>query len=60
MASKEYLHVVQWIIVAMGWSERRAVLGRSAVVMEDAFVILLTRLPFPVLAIHPDDGLGGC
>lgn len=54
--SGEYLHTVQWIDVATGWSERRAVLGRSLLVMEDAFRIFLARLPFPVLEIHPDNG----
>jgi hypothetical protein len=44
------------IDVATGWSERRAVLGRSYLVMEDAFLYLLAHLPFPVLQIHPDNG----
>jgi len=56
-ASGEYLYTIQWIDVATGWSERRAVLGRSALVIEDAFIIFLARLPFPVLEIHPDNGL---
>ena len=55
-SSGEYLYTIQWIDVATGWSERRAVLGRSSLVMEDAFVIFLARLPFPVLEIHPDNG----
>lgn len=54
--SGEYLHTVQWIDVATGWSERRAVLGRSLLVMEDAFLVFLARLPFPVVEIHPDNG----
>jgi hypothetical protein len=44
------------IDVATGWSERRAVLGRSYLVMKDAFLCILARLPFPVLEIHPDNG----
>jgi hypothetical protein len=55
-ASGEYLCTVQMIDVATGWSERYAVLGRSYLVMEDAFRCLLARLPFPVLEIHPDNG----
>jgi hypothetical protein len=55
-ASGEYLCTLQMIDVATGWSERRAVLGRSYLVMEDAFLVLLTRLPFPVKEIHPDNG----
>jgi hypothetical protein len=55
-ASGEYLCTVQMIDVATGWSERYAVLGRSYLVMEDAFRCMLARLPFPVLEIHPDNG----
>jgi hypothetical protein len=44
------------IDVATGWSERRAVLGRSYLVMKDAFLCFCDRLPFPVLEIHPDNG----
>jgi hypothetical protein len=38
--------------VATAWSERAAVLGRSYLVMEDAFLCILLRLPFLVLEIH--------
>lgn len=55
-ASGEYAYTLQMIDVATGWSERRAVLGRSYLVMEDAFLYLLTHLPFSVLQIHPDNG----
>lgn len=55
-ASGEYAYTLQMIDVATGWSERRAVLGRSYLVMEDAFRFILARLPFPVLRIHPDNG----
>ncbi len=55
-ASGEYAHTLQMIDVATGWSERRAVLGRSYLVMEDAFLFFLARLPFPVYQIHPDNG----
>jgi hypothetical protein len=30
------------------------VLGRSYLVMEDAFRRMLARLPFPLLELHPD------
>jgi hypothetical protein len=46
---------IQWIDIATGWSERRAVLGRTHLVMQDAFRCFLGRLPFPVLCIHPDN-----
>jgi len=55
-ASGEFMCTLQMIDVATGWSERRAVLGRSYLVMEDAFRVILGRLPFPVLEIHPDNG----
>lgn len=55
-ASGEYAYTLQMIDVATGWSERRAVLGRSYLVMEDAFRCTLARLPFQVHEIHPDNG----
>lgn len=55
-SSGEYVHTLQMIDVATGWSERVAVLGRSARAMEDGFRRLLARLPFPILEIHPDNG----
>jgi hypothetical protein len=55
-ASGEYVSTVQLVDVATGWSERVAVLGRSYLVMKDAFQQILARLPFPILEIHPDNG----
>jgi hypothetical protein len=55
-ASGEYVSTVQMIDVATGWSDRRAVLGRSYLVMRDAFLCFHARLPFPGLEIHPDNG----
>ncbi len=55
-ATGDYVHTLQMIDVCTGWSERMAVLGRSYVVMQDAFRWLSCRLPFPVLEIHPDNG----
>jgi len=55
-ASGEYMCTVQVIDVATGWSERRAVLGRSYLVMEDAFRYILAHLPFLLLELHPDNG----
>jgi hypothetical protein len=55
-ASGEYLHTLQMIDVATGWSERVAVLGRSYRVMEAGFQHCLARLPFPLREIHPDNG----
>lgn len=55
-ASGEFVYTLQMIDVATGWSERRALLGRSYLVMEQAFRYFLARLPFPVLEIHSDNG----
>ncbi len=45
------------IDVATGWSERVAMLGRSYLAMKAGFERCLSRLPFPVLEIHPDNGV---
>jgi hypothetical protein len=50
-----YECTLQLIDVKTGWSERRAILGRGQVVMEDAFEAILGRLPFEVHVIHPDN-----
>jgi hypothetical protein len=55
-ASGEYVHTVQIVDVATGWSDRQATMGRSYLVMEHAFDILVKRLPFAVREIHPDNG----
>ena len=55
-ASGEYVHTLQMVDVATGWSERVAVLGRSYRVMRCGFERCLERLPFPVLELHPDNG----
>jgi len=54
-SSGEYVHTLQLVDVATGWSELAAVLGRSGVVMKDAFGRILRRLPFPVRELHPDN-----
>ncbi|MGQ9733426.1 MAG: integrase [Candidatus Zipacnadales bacterium] len=51
-----YVHTVQMVDVATGWSERVAVLGRGFLAMRDGFQHILLRLPFPVLEVHPDNG----
>lgn len=51
-----YVHTLQMVDVASGWTERQAVLGRSYVVMVDAFCAILERVPFEVREVHPDNG----
>ena len=55
-AAGEYVCTLQLIDIATGWSERTAVLGRSYVVMQDAFLRVLVHLPFPVHELHSDNG----
>jgi len=55
-ASGLYLHTLQMVDVASGWIEPRAVLGRSYVVMKDAFCFILDRVPFEIREVHPDNG----
>lgn len=55
-ASGLYVHTLQMVDVASGWTERQAVLGRSYVVMEDGFCVILERVPFEVREVHPDNG----
>ena len=55
-ATGEYIYTLQLIDMATGWSGRRAILGRSYVVVADALVTLRKRIPFPILELHPDNG----
>ena len=55
-ASGQYVHTLQMVDVATGWSERVAVLGRSYLAMQDGFERILARLPICVREIHPDNG----
>jgi hypothetical protein len=52
----DFIHTLQLIDVATGWSERVAVLGRSYLVVSNAFERVLTRLPFSILELHSDNG----
>ena len=55
-SSGQYVHTLQMVDVATGWSERVAVFGRSYLTMQDGFERILARLPMPVKEIHPDNG----
>ena len=56
VAAGEYLHTLQLVDIATGWSERVAVLGRSQTAMVDAFKQVQQRLPFGIEHLHPDNG----
>lgn len=55
-SSGQYVYTLQMVDIATGWSERVAILGRSYLVMRDAFERILQRLPFAVRELHPDNG----
>jgi len=52
----EYVHPLQRVDIATGWSERVAVFGRSQRAMEAGGQHMLARLPFPSRHLHPDNG----
>jgi hypothetical protein len=52
----EYLHTLQLVDVASGWSERAVVPGRSYLAVSTALAHILDLLPFPVLEVHCDNG----
>jgi hypothetical protein len=52
----DYVHTLQMIDVATGWSERVAIFGRSQRAMEAGFRHIQERVPFALLEIHPDNG----
>jgi hypothetical protein len=52
----EYVHTLQLVDIATGWSERVAVLGRSQTAMVAGFRRVQDRLPFPITHLHPDNG----
>jgi len=56
VAAGEYIHTLQLVDIATGWSERVAVLGRSQEAMVRGFRRVQERLPFPITHLHPDNG----
>jgi len=56
VADGTYLHTLQLVDVATGWSERVAVRGRTQEQMVDGFRRVQARLPFPITHLHPDNG----
>lgn len=51
-----YVHTLQMLDVAIGWSERAAILGRSQEAMEGGFRRIQERVPFAIKHLHPDNG----
>ena len=52
----DYVHTLQMVDVATGWSERVAVMGRGYHSMQRGVEHILSRLPFEVKEVHPDNG----
>lgn len=51
-----YVHTLQLVDIATGWSERVAILGRNQEAMVKGFRKVQERLPFPITHLHPDNG----
>jgi hypothetical protein len=56
VSAGDYIHTLQLVDIATGWSERVAVLGRSQQAMVGGFTRVQERLPFPINHLHPDNG----
>ena len=56
LAEGTYLHTLQLVDVATGWSERVAVWGRTQEQMVEGFRRVQARLPFAITHLHPDNG----
>lgn len=56
VAAGTYVHTLQLVDIATGWSERVAILGRSQEAMVKGFRKVQERLPFPITHLHPDNG----
>jgi hypothetical protein len=56
VAAGDYIHTLQLVDIATGWSERVAVWGRSQQAMVKGFKRVQERLPFPITHLHPDNG----
>ena len=52
----EYVHTLQMVDVATGWSERVGILGRTHRAMVAGSEKIVGRLPFPIQELHPDNG----
>jgi len=52
----EYVHTLQLVDVATGWSERVAILGRSQTTVVEGFERIRQRVPFTITHLHPDNG----
>lgn len=56
VAAGDYVHTLQLVDIATGWSERVAVRGRSQEAMVRGFRRVQERLPFAITHLHPDNG----
>jgi hypothetical protein len=56
VSAGDYLHTLQMVDVATGWSERVGILGRTHRAMEAGSEKIVRRLPFPIRELHPDNG----
>ena len=55
-ASGEYVNNLSVVDVSTGWFEGEAIIGKSQERAVGAIKNVRTRLPFPLLGVHPDNG----
>ena len=55
-SSGDYVHTLQMVDVATGWSERVGILGRTYRAMVAGSERIVDRLPFRIRELHPDNG----
>jgi hypothetical protein len=55
-ASGEYVNNLSVVDVSTGWFEGEAIIGKSQERAVGAIKNVRTRLPFPLLGLHPDNG----
>ena len=52
----DYVHTLQLVDVATGWSERVGIFGRTHRAMVAGSEKIVARVPFPIRELHPDNG----
>lgn len=57
-AAGEFCHTLSAAEIAFGWWEGTAIQGRSQRATQEALAAIRTRLPVPLMEIHPDNDSG--
>lgn len=55
-AAGEFIYTITLTDIVSGWTENQAILGKSQIRVQEGLEAIRKRLPFPLLAIDPDNG----